>query len=169
MNTIPLQEKCVDILISSIGISHNVTLANINWLGQLYRSAGNHQHAVELLKSSLNSLIELVGEAHSNTLTVMNNLAMVYKELENYEEALHLYERFVQQFTIIYGESHPQTLMGQNNLFQVMKQYDEAIKLYEVSYQTALESLGSDHAVTIGLLSNWKYCLQISESHQLLT
>ncbi len=139
------------------GEDHRVTLASRMNLADIYRDAGDLDHAIPLYEQIVSDSIRIFGKDHSNTLAVRNNLAYAYREAGKLEQVIPILKQNLADRIRIHGPDHHDTLSARHNLSGAYREAGDlgrALPLLKQDLADSVRVLGEDHEHTLRCREN---------------
>jgi len=121
------------------GVAHPAMAAKYNNIGEMYRSLGKYDKAIEMFKKSIaikEMFLQLVGISETDDIlahsvaTSYTNICSAYLNMKQYKNALRMFESALSINEVILGSDHPRTGSIYRNIGHVyshMGDYEKAM------------------------------------------
>tara|TARA_R110002072_G_scaffold42064_12_gene118110 strand:- start:53941 stop:56598 length:2658 start_codon:yes stop_codon:yes gene_type:complete len=126
-------------------------------VGELYRTIGLYDEAIEHFRPAAAIALEAFGARHIRTIEARSSLGIAYVELSDYDRALTVLELVYQDVRETMGEDHLDTLVVLSNLSTVygyLENREMAIQAGERLLASRVRVLGDDHNDTMATRNN---------------
>jgi tetratricopeptide (TPR) repeat protein len=142
-------QKGLEIQLKDLGSEH-LEAASYTGLGNVFKSQGKYEEALEMHTKSLDIKTRILGgDSHLDVATSYNNVSIIYSKPGKYEEALEMYKTsFAIGIRILGGDSHPSVAASYCNMGVVLEKtgkYEEALEMYTKSLEIELRVHGDSH------------------------
>lgn len=145
-----------------LGIEHPTTLMMITQVTNVRLRSGDIQGGLEIAESSYPYFCKIFGEDNAETLICATNIAYVYSLTGRFAEAKEQQTRILSLYKRMFGDYHHETLTAANNLGYTllsMREFDEALKLYERACECSIAALGKKQPLTLLIMTNYAIIL----------
>jgi|GEM_PF-934878 len=126
-------------------------------VGELYRTIGLYDEAIEHFRRAAAIALESFGARHIQTIEARSSLGIVYVELSDYDRALAVLELVYEDARETLGEDHLDTLVVLSNLSTVygyLENREMAVHAGERLLASRMRVLGDDHNDTMATRNN---------------
>ncbi|MFN4279994.1 CHAT domain-containing tetratricopeptide repeat protein [Thermosynechococcus sp.] len=154
---IPLAERFVTLVETTLGQDHPLVAASLNELAKLYVEQGNYAAALPLYQRALAIYGRTESADQQAVAATLNNLANLYRAQGNYAAALPLFQRALAIAEKTFGSHHPEVAVILNNmafLHTEQKDYARALPLYQRALRIFEQALGEKSPYVATTLNN---------------
>ncbi len=163
----PLVRAALAVRERRLGDDHPDTLDAQDVLATSLQQQGKFDEAEGLFRRVLQARQRALGDTHRSTVVSMNNLAALLRTRGRFDEALAWFEKSTAGARVAFGPEHFNTLITTSNMANCLVQLnrcDEAAAVLRTVLQAQERTLGADHPLVAGTLSQLGSAMQWSKS-----